>query len=449
MNFNLRLLLSCVLLATQAGAAQAQIQAPAQIAKAADLLEGNTFSGVQTTQYANGSPQLWRELLHGKANGLWLEWYPDGTLRYRAYWKEDLGNGKWEYFHPNGQLRSESFYINDIAQGIYKSYFENGHLQAAATYLNGNKHGPEYIYDSNGVLLNRFLYDDGRLLLDQPIPFEPAKITSTKNNEWGICFTPDGHTAYFTRKDDATKSKRIYETQKTANGWSEPRVAAFSTAEDEAPFINQQGTKLFFASFRPLPDSSTTQSADMNIWYMDMTASGWSEPQPILGPINQSMQSDKDWPSNYEAGPVTDEAGNLYYWTKGSKNNGTNLYFAARQANGSFGEPYELIEPSSHQHFDSAPQLSPDGNLLFFASDGRSVCYGGTDIYYAKKVEGAWTAAKNLGPTVNSSGYDSFPSFSPDGRYFFFSSTRAGRKDANGEDLADIYYMEAKFLNIE
>ena len=39
--------------------------------------------------------------------------------------------------------------------------------------------------------------------------------------------------------------------------------------------------------------------------------------------------------------------------------------------------------------------------------------------------------------------------FSPDGKYFFFSSTRAGNKDLNGDFIWDLYYIESKYLIIE
>jgi Tol biopolymer transport system component len=54
-----------------------------------------------------------------------------------------------------------------------------------------------------------------------------------------------------------------------------------------------------------------------------------------------------------------------------------------------------------------------------------------------------------MGIAINSYSDDSFPSFSPDGKYFFFSSNRAGNKDASGELTWDLYYMETKFLTIE
>lgn len=406
------------------------------------------FTGVVIQNYSNGSPKLWKEVANGKANGLWLEWYPNGQLRYRAYWKNNLGNGKWEYFWPNGQLRSESFYIDDIAQGLYKSYHSNGQLHMDIVFMNGAKSGEEFIYDTSGQLLERKYYEEGQQAIDQPLVFEPGLFSGSNSNEWGISFTPDGATAYFTRRDLASGEKRIYRSSKSDNGWSAPEIASFSTAEDEAAYLSPDGERLYFASFRPLPKQKAPQPYDSNIWYVEKMGSAWSVAKPVAGAINTQMSSDSSWPAHYEAGPAVDAEGNLYYWAKSSETNVANIYFARRNSNGSFSAPVELIEPSSNRHFDSAPALSPDGKLLIFASEGRAESYGGTDLFYSRKVDGKWSKPMSMGPVLNSSRYDSFPGFSPDGKYFYFSSDRSGEVDAAGENIWNIYYMETRFLNI-
>lgn len=426
----------------------AQNQEPLKIASESDI-DVKTYTGIISERYANGSPSLWKTLVNGKSNGLWLEWYPNGTLRYRAHWKDSKGNGKWEYFYPNGQLRSESFYIDDIAQGLFKNYYENGQLKTNGTYFNGKKDGLELTYDLNGLLLSRKRYEYGVQLIDEPTIFEEGIISVSNGNEYGISFMPDGNTAYFTRRDIDTGKKRIYTIKKEENGWSKPSIATFSTDEDESAFVNNDGSKLYFASYKPLPTGNTTQEMDMNIWVINKTNYGWSKPKPLSGTINKSMNKDTTWPTNYEAGPATDANGNLYYWTKGTKSEGTNLYFSKLKDNGDFGNPLELLPPSSHTNYDTAPQLSPDGNILVFSSDNRYDGYGDSDIYYSVKSGNSWSIPKNLGPVINSSQSDGFPSFSPDGKYFYFSSNRGDMKDANGERIWNLYYMETKYLMIE
>lgn len=346
-------------------------------------------------------------------------------------------------------LRSESFYINDVAQGIYRDYFENGQLKNDATYYNGKKDGIEIEYDENGILLSRKHYDNGTQLIDEPVIFQEGIISTTNGNEWGISFMPDGNEAYFTRRDSETSLKRIYKINRTTNGWSKPTIALFSTDEDEGAFISKDGKRLFFASYKPLPDGTTTEEMDMNIWYVDRIDTKWSEPKPLPKIINKSMKKDNAWPANYEAGPMIDDDGNLYYWTKGSESKATNLFYAPLLNNGSFGNPQELFPSSSNEYFDTSAILSPDGNILFFGSDDRNDGYGGADMYYCVKSNDGWSTPKNLGLVVNSSKSDSPSSFSPDGKYFYFTSNRGDMKDSYGESYWSIYYIETRFLMIE
>ncbi len=447
---NMRCILLMILLIILTVNNYAQIAEKPVVLKESDIINMDSYSGTITEDYLDGHPRVRKMIKNGLAHGLWTEWHPNGNIRYRAYWKDGLGHGRWEYFYPNGVLRMENFYVNDINQGIAKSYFDNGKLQSDVTYLNGRKHGVELIYDANGLLIKQNFYEDGRHIINEPTLFEPDKISSKTNNEWGITFSPDFETAYFTRRDSNTGKKRIYESKKIDNEWSEPVIASFSTDEDETPFINKTGTKIFFSSYRPLPNGTTINNADSNIWYVDKTAEGWSEAKPINGQVNKSQSNLESWPVAYEAGAITDEKGNLFYWSSSSQKKNTNLYFAKINLDGTYTDLVELLEPSSHAHYDSAPALFIDGEILFFVSDNRNDGLAGSDIYYSKKQTEGWSTPKNLMPNfINTYFDDGFPSFSPDGKYFFFSSTRAGNKDGNGMLIWDLYFIESKYLILE
>ncbi len=66
--------------------------------------------------------------------------------------------------------------------------------------------------------------------------------------------------------------------------------------------------------------------------------------------------------------------------------------------------------------------LSPDGKLLYFASD-MPEGYGGVDIYKAYRNEdGSWGKAINLGSKINTEGNELFPYIQADGKLLFFAS---------------------------
>jgi len=66
--------------------------------------------------------------------------------------------------------------------------------------------------------------------------------------------------------------------------------------------------------------------------------------------------------------------------------------------------------------------LSPDANVMYFASD-RPGGFGGSDIYKSVRGhDGNWSAPENLGPKINSEGDEMFPYYDAKGGYLFYSS---------------------------
>lgn len=76
------------------------------------------------------------------------------------------------------------------------------------------------------------------------------------------------------------------------------------------------------------------------------------------------------------------------------------------------------------------PYLQEDGNRVYFASN-REGGFGGFDIYYTERIGDGWTAPRNLGKHVNTSGDEISPSV--DGDMLYFASNQLPGK--GGYDL--------------
>jgi len=80
--------------------------------------------------------------------------------------------------------------------------------------------------------------------------------------------------------------------------------------------------------------------------------------------------------------------------------------------------------------------LSLDGKYLFFSRCNAPGSFGNCDLYVAQlKKDSTWGDIKNLGPNINSKGWESHPSVSHSGDTLFFASNRIG-----GFGLSDIYF---------
>lgn len=87
--------------------------------------------------------------------------------------------------------------------------------------------------------------------------------------------------------------------------------------------------------------------------------------------------------------------------------------------------------------WDSQPSLSADGRMLYFVSN-RSGGFGRRDIYISRlKEDGTWAKPENIGPDINSSFDDISPFIHPNGQRLYFSTD--GRLGFGG---FDIYFSE-------
>ncbi|HEY1007244.1 MAG TPA: OmpA family protein [Sphingobacteriaceae bacterium] len=101
------------------------------------------------------------------------------------------------------------------------------------------------------------------------------------------------------------------------------------------------------------------------------------------------------------------------------------LYYSVRTG-GKWSEPEKLPFNTSGSYSVQHPALSPDGRILYFASDMPGGM-GGMDLYAARKeADGTWGTPVNCGPAVNTDQDDVFPCVGPDGTFFFASKGHVG-----------------------
>jgi outer membrane protein OmpA-like peptidoglycan-associated protein len=91
----------------------------------------------------------------------------------------------------------------------------------------------------------------------------------------------------------------------------------------------------------------------------------------------------------------------------------------------------DIGPPINTQGDEGALTLSPDGQFLFFSGCNNMDGYGSCDLYASRLLGDKWGEPVNLGSVVNSSSWESQPSFSSDGRTLYFVSNRPGGKGSS------------------
>ena len=256
--------------------------------------------------------------------------------------------------------------------------------------------------------------------ISEPRVFAPGVI-STGDREYGITFTPDGNEAYFTRRSRRGAPHIFYSRFEEAV-WTEPALAPFSSDRDEAPFITADGSRMLFSSRRP---SHGTGDRSENIWLMERLADGWADPRPLAGVVNQPRSEFEDFVTGTESGPIVIANGSLLYWTRVDPDWGSDLYVADLDERGDYVSPRPLRINSNGD--ETNPAMSPDGRHLIFQGYRDARGFGEQDLYLSRRTDFGWSDPQLLPVPINSAGNDGYPSFSPDGRLFFFASDRSSR----------------------
>lgn len=253
-------------------------------------------------------------------------------------------------------------------------------------------------------------------------------VISTGDFDSHPAFSPDGRALYFLKSTPAFTFWTIVVSHFADGQWTTPEVAPFSGQYSDAdPFITPDGKQLYFISKRPAPGKTTR---DLDIWVMDSTATGWSEPRNLGAPVNSPAA---EW---Y---PTLAADGTLYFGSSRPGGHGETDIYRSRFVNGKYAEPENLGDAINTEFDEYEPWIAPDQSFLIFMAAGRPDSHAGSnDLYISYFKDGVWTKARNLGDEINSPGDEYSPKISPDGKYFFFASTRDRRpseKPMNYQEL--------------
>lgn len=235
-------------------------------------------------------------------------------------------------------------------------------------------------------------------------------VVSTDSLDFNAAFSNDGKTFYFSKGRRAKWV--INEIHLDARDSLTYSAASFSENQysQADPFITSDGT-LYYISNRP--ENANDTSADYNIWRVHPLPDGsWSSPEYVEGVNTDSTEYYVSVAKN----------GNLYFASNRDGGLGGLDLYMSEIVNGAYSAPKNLgpqINTSGDEH---DPLPTPDEQYLIFTSDARDDSFGEADLYFAQNKGGNWSTPENLGPTFNTTTYEYCPNFSPDGKYFFYSS---------------------------
>jgi len=253
-----------------------------------------------------------------------------------------------------------------------------------------------------------------------PEVFAPG-LVSKEGDQGRLFIAPDGSEIIYWERD-AGGRMRILSIVEKGGAWSGPEALPFSENYiNNEPCLSPDGNSLFFVSNRPLSGKGEGEKLP-DIWVVEKTAGRWGEPRNLGEPVNRL---------DIVVQPFMAADDKLYFGGQKADRSARGIY-VSRRVRGVFAEP-EILDGTVFGEA-SGPCVSPDNRVLIVHAR-KEGGFGNWDLYASfRDASGNWGALVNLGSAVNTEAAEAGASFSPDGKYIFF--TRAG----------DIYWVSAEVL---
>jgi len=171
---------------------------------------------------------------------------------------------------------------------------------------------------------------------------------------------------------------------------------------------------------------------DFDLYISYDTPTGWSEPENLGRNINT-----ESWESSPSVSP--DKRALYFSSNRPGGYGGKDLYVSYRMPNGKWG-PAKNMGPSVNTSGDElAPFIHADNATLYFTSDGLPG-YGNSDLFLCRKgPNNEWSIPENLGYPINTIENEGSLFVGADGKTAFYASDRS---DSRGE--LDIYTFELR-----
>jgi len=198
-----------------------------------------------------------------------------------------------------------------------------------------------------------------------------------------------------------------------------------TVADEYAEVLSADGSTMYFASRRPLSNSSKYEDAkyDENILYSTLINNTWS----LTRSVSKNLTT-KYCETPLYLNPTGEE---LYIYTGYA--GGGDIKVSIKKKD-QWKKPESVPFNINSTGTETSMTFSPDSKEVWFVSDHGKEGFGGKDIYMIKRLDDKkWSKPINAGPMINSSWDEESPRFSENGDTLFFSSR--GHNSMGGFDV--------------
>lgn len=268
---------------------------------------------------------------------------------------------------------------------------------------------------------------------NNPVQFDAVNLgtnVNTDGDEYVNQILPDGSRLFFTRRSGEADKQGVRDEQifwsSIVNGEYMPSLPLTmdwgNKKRTGALSITPNQAKIYFVGIDFIDSYGRG-----DIYTSDFVDNEWSKPINLGNIVNTSTM---------ESQPCISADGTELYFVRYSRTyESTDIYYS-QLYQGKWSNPKPIVSANSKGN-EMSPFLHPDGNTLYFASDGIPGM-GGYDIFMCRKIDrGEWSEPVNLGYPINSEKNEISFVVSTDGKKGYISTDRDG-----GMGGYDIYVFD-------
>lgn len=243
------------------------------------------------------------------------------------------------------------------------------------------------------------------------------------------------------KDDEGFYYEDIYQAKgESWNRWKEPsrydtsnvkRRGIFSLLFNKAEVVSEINTEDHDGSITLSPDST-----DLYIFrYGDIMKASW-DGKRWQRPARIGEEIDAR--ASHEPSFFLSRDGKTMFFVSDRKGGvGQKDIWVCDKTGENWGKPHNLGMEVNTPFNEDCPFLTPDGNTLYFSSEGHN-SMGGYDVFRCTKLpNGRWSQPENLGAPINNGGDDVFYTPLENGSGAYYSTLNRG-----GEGDLDLYFIQ-------
>lgn len=255
-----------------------------------------------------------------------------------------------------------------------------------------------------------------------PVKYDPVNLgenVNTAGDEYINQIIPDGSRIYFTRRGDMVDKQGVREeyiySSSIVDGEYLPAIPLkldwHNNKRMGAVSIAPNMRKMYFVGIDFIDSHGRG-----DIYTSEFVNNQWTKPVNLGNIVNTSTM---------ESQPCISADGTELFFARYSRTyESTDLYYSQYYQD-KWTNPKPVVSANTKGN-EMSPFIHPDGNTLYFASDGLPGM-GGYDIFMCKKLSrGEWSTPKNLGYPINSEKNEISFVVSSDGKKGYISTDRDG-----------------------